>query len=68
MTPAAADYLADVVDLNAGSVALSVVATRPFADTLARVRNFLGLPDAFGDGAIAFHPPCRRQPGPTVLS
>ncbi|MFZ1224804.1 MAG: heme-binding protein [Dokdonella sp.] len=54
MTPAAADYLADVVDLNAGSVALSVVATRPFADTLARVRNFLGLPDAFGDGAIAF--------------
>ncbi len=54
MTPAAANYLADVVDLNAGTVALSVVETRPFADTLARVRGFLGIPGAFGDGAIAF--------------
>lgn len=54
MTPAAADYLSNVVDLPSNSVALSVVATRPFADTLARVRSFLGLPAAFGDGAIAF--------------
>lgn len=54
MTPAAADYLSDVVDLNAGTVVFEVVATRPFADTLARVRSFLGLPNAFADGAIAF--------------
>ncbi len=54
MTAAAADYLSDVVDLNAGTVALSVVETRPFANTLARVRGFLGIPGAFGDGAIAF--------------
>ena len=54
MTAAAADYLSDVVDLTAGTVALDVVATRPFADTLARVRGFLGLPTAFADGAIAF--------------
>ncbi|MBL0164855.1 MAG: heme-binding protein [Xanthomonadales bacterium] len=54
MTPAAADYLSDVVDLEAGTVALEVVATRPFADTLARVRSFLGLPGAFADGAFAF--------------
>ncbi len=54
MTPAAADYLSDVVDLNAGTVAFEVIATRPFADTLARVRSFLGLPNAFADGAIAF--------------
>ena len=54
MTAAAADYLSDVVDLNAGTVALSVVETRPFSATLARVRGFLGIPGAFGDGAIAF--------------
>ena len=54
MTPAAADYLSDVVDLAAGTVALNVVATRPFSETLARVRSFLGLPSAFSDGAIAF--------------
>lgn len=54
MTPAAADYLSDVVDLNAGTVAFQVIATRPFSDTLARVRSFLGLPNAFSDGAIAF--------------
>ena len=54
MTPAAADYLSDVVDLNAGSVAFEIIAIRPFSETLARVRDFLGLPNAFADGAIAF--------------
>jgi uncharacterized protein GlcG (DUF336 family) len=53
-TPAAADYLADSVDLDAGTVALSVVATSRLADYLQRVRDFLGLPNAFADGAIAF--------------
>ncbi len=54
MTPAAADYLADVVNLDAGTVTFDIIATRPFSDTLARVRSFLGLPTAFADGAIAF--------------
>lgn len=54
MTPAAADYLADTVDLDAGTVAFSTIAVSPFADYVVRVRAFLGLPDALGDGAIAF--------------
>ncbi|HET9033820.1 MAG TPA: heme-binding protein [Dokdonella sp.] len=54
MTPAAANYLSDTVDLSAGTVALEVVATSLFSDTLARLRTFLGLPTVLGDGAIAF--------------
>jgi uncharacterized protein GlcG (DUF336 family) len=54
MTMAAADYLADTVDLGAGTVALTTIAVSPLADYVTRVRAFLGLPDALGDGAIAF--------------
>jgi uncharacterized protein GlcG (DUF336 family) len=54
MTPAAADYLADAVDLNAGTVAFSTVAVSKLSDYVTRVRGFLGLPNALGDGAIAF--------------
>lgn len=54
MAPAAANYLADVVDLGAGTVALSTLAISPLADYVTRVRAFLGLPNALGDGAIAF--------------
>src|SRR5690606_17435648 len=54
MTTAAADYLADTVDLDAGTVVLSTVAVSPLADYVTRLRAFLGLPNALGDGAIAF--------------
>lgn len=56
MTPAAADYLADVIDhnANAATVALSTVAISHLNDYVIRVRAFLGLPNALGDGAIAF--------------
>src|SRR5690606_39312609 len=54
MTTAAADYLADTVDLDAGTVVLSTVAVSPLADYVTRLRAFLGLPDALGDGAISF--------------
>ena len=54
MTPAAADYLADAVDLNAGTVAFSTVSVSKLSDYVTRVRSFLGLPSALGDGAIAF--------------
>jgi uncharacterized protein GlcG (DUF336 family) len=54
MDAASADYLAGVVDFNAGTVVLSTIAVSPLGDYLARVRDFLGLPDALGDGAIAF--------------
>jgi len=53
-TPAAADYLSDVVDLNAGTVKFSVVATSRLNDYVTRLRAFLNLPTALGDGAIAF--------------
>jgi uncharacterized protein GlcG (DUF336 family) len=52
MTPAAADYLADTVD--GGTVAFSVVATSHLVDYVARLRSFLGIPTALGDGAVAF--------------
>jgi uncharacterized protein GlcG (DUF336 family) len=54
MTPAAADYLSDAVDLNAGTVAFSTVAVSKLSDYVTRVRSFLGLPNALGDGSIAF--------------
>ncbi len=54
MTPAAADYLADSVDLSGGTVALSTIAVSPLGDYVTRLREFLGLPTALGDGAIAF--------------
>lgn len=54
MTPAAADYLADTVDLNAGTVAFTTVATSQLGDYVTRVRSFLGLSNALGDGAVAF--------------
>lgn len=54
MTPAAADYLSDTVDLNAGTVAFSTNKTSLLNDYVTRVRSFLGLPNALGDGAIAF--------------
>ena len=54
MTPAAADYLADAVDLNAGTVAFTTIATSHLDDYVTRVRAFLGLPNALADGAVAF--------------
>jgi len=53
-TPAAADYLSDVVDMNAGTAKFTVVATSHLNDYVTRLRAFLGLPNALGDGAIAF--------------
>ena len=52
MTPAAADYLADTVTGN--TVAFSTVAVSKLSDYVTRVRSFLGMPNALGDGAIAF--------------
>ena len=52
MTPAAADYLADTV--TGTTVAFSTVSVSKLSDYVARVRSFLGLPNALGDGAIAF--------------
>ena len=54
MTPAAADYLSDIVDPIAGTVAFNVVSTSHLTDYLDRARIFLGLPNAFADGAHAF--------------
>ena len=53
-TPAAADYLSDVVDVNAGTVKFSIVTTSHLNDYVTRLRAFLNLPNALGDGAIAF--------------
>ena len=53
-TAAAADYLADAVDFNAGKVQFTIVQTKPMSDYLAAVRSFLGIPTALADGAIAF--------------
>ncbi len=54
MTTAAADYLADTVNVGAGTVTLTTVAVSHLSDYVANVRGFLGLPNALGDGAIAF--------------
>ncbi len=40
--------------VGATSVAFTTIAVSPFADYLSRLRAFLGLPTALGDGAIAF--------------
>lgn len=52
MTPAAADYLSDTID--GANVAFTVSSTSHLIDYLSRVRTFLGKPNAFADGAIAF--------------
>jgi uncharacterized protein GlcG (DUF336 family) len=54
MTPAAADYLADSVDLNAATVTFTVVSTSHLTDYVSRLRSFLGVPTALADGAYAF--------------
>ncbi|HEX4481582.1 MAG TPA: heme-binding protein [Rudaea sp.] len=51
-TPAAADYLADV--LNGTTVAFTIVRTHALFDYVTAVRAFLGLPSALGDGKFAF--------------
>jgi uncharacterized protein GlcG (DUF336 family) len=53
-TAAAADYLSDQIDPSAGTANFNFVATNHLSDYVSRVRNFLGLPNALGDGAIAF--------------
>ena len=52
MTTAAADYLADTVTGN--TVAFTTISVSKLSDYVVRVRSFLGLPNALGDGAIAF--------------
>ena len=51
-TAAAADYLADSV--SGKNAQFTVVGTSHLTDYVTRVRAFLGLPNALGDGAIAF--------------
>lgn len=51
-TAAAADYLADTV--NGANVQFTIVSTSHLTDYVTRLRAFLGLPNALGDGAIAF--------------
>jgi uncharacterized protein GlcG (DUF336 family) len=53
-TAAAADYLTDSIDFSAKSVQFNVLATSRLDAYVTRVRDFLGLPSALGDGAIAF--------------
>ena len=52
MQAASAGYLADTVSTT--SVAFTTIGVSRFADYISRVRAFLGLPSALGDGAIAF--------------
>lgn len=52
MTPAAADYLTD--GLSGTTLTFTTLTTSHLTDYVTRVRNFLGLPNALGDGAIAF--------------
>jgi uncharacterized protein GlcG (DUF336 family) len=51
-TAAAADYLSDTV--SGTNVQFTVVGTSHLTDYVTRLRAFLGLPNALGDGAIAF--------------
>ncbi|MGH8541776.1 MAG: heme-binding protein, partial [Stenotrophobium sp.] len=51
---AAAKYLTDTIDFSAGTAKLSTLALSPLSDYLTRLRGFLGLPNALGDGAVAF--------------
>jgi len=53
-TAAAADYLSDQIDPAAGTARFTLVATSHLSDYVSRVRSFLGLPNALGDGAVAF--------------
>ncbi len=48
------NYFSDNVDLGGGKVDLSIVAQSNIGDYVSRVRSFLGLPNALGDGAVAF--------------
>ena len=48
------NYFNDTVDLANGKVALTTVAHSNISDYVTRIRSFLGLPNALGDGAIAF--------------
>ncbi|HZP68205.1 MAG TPA: heme-binding protein [Rudaea sp.] len=54
MTPAAANYVTATIDVNARTAAFKTVGTSHLNDYVTRVRTFLGLPNALGDGAIAF--------------
>jgi uncharacterized protein GlcG (DUF336 family) len=53
-TPAAADYLAASIDPNAHTAKFTVLGTSHLGDYVTRLRAFLGLPNALGDGAVAF--------------
>ncbi len=48
------NYFNDTVDLINNKVILTTVAQSNIGDYVTRVRSFLGLPNALGDGAIAF--------------
>jgi uncharacterized protein GlcG (DUF336 family) len=51
---APANYFADVVDVPNHAVTLTTVAQKNLGDYVTNVRAFLGLPNALGDGAVAF--------------
>ncbi len=48
------NYFNDSVDFTTNKVVLTTVAQSNIGDYVTRVRSFLGLPGALGDGAIAF--------------
>jgi uncharacterized protein GlcG (DUF336 family) len=51
---APANYFADSVDVANHTVTLTTVAQKHLGDYVTNVRAFLGLPNALGDGAVAF--------------
>jgi uncharacterized protein GlcG (DUF336 family) len=51
---APANYFADNIDFSTRTVTLTTVAQKSLGDYVTNVRAFLGLPNALGDGAIAF--------------
>lgn len=51
---ASVSYLTDTVDLTAGTVQLTTLSQSVLGDYVSRLRSFLGLPTALGDGAVAF--------------
>ncbi len=59
LSPAAADYLIDATaaaDLAAGKIRFDVLATSKLSDYSVRASTFLGMPNAFADGAYAYTP------------
>ncbi len=48
------NYFADDVDIANGKVTITTVGQSNIGDYVTRVRNFLGVPTALADGAVAF--------------